>query len=46
MPVNRTQRVRHAADDEMSHDVVKRAVVKAAKSRVKSLGMKYDTAVS
>lgn len=36
----------HAADDEMSHDVVKRAVVKAAKSRVKSLGMKYDTAVS
>lgn len=36
----------HAAEDDMVHDVVKKAVLKAAKARVKSLGMKHDTGVS
>jgi hypothetical protein len=33
-------------DDPTQHDVVKKAVRKAVKARVKQLGMKYDNEVS
>ena len=36
----------HAADNDMEHDVVKKAILKAAKARVKALGMKHDIGVS
>ena len=36
----------HAADDPNSHDVVRRAMRKAIKNRLKKLGLKYDTEVS
>jgi hypothetical protein len=35
----------HQLDDPMQHDVVKRAVRKAVKARVKQLGMSYDNEV-
>jgi hypothetical protein len=36
----------HAAEDDMTHEVVKKAILKAAKARVKALGMKHDMQVS
>lgn len=36
----------HQLDDPTQHDVVKKAVRKAVKARVKQLGMKYDNEVS
>ena len=36
----------HQLDDPMQHEVVKKAVRKAVKSRVKQLGMKHDNEVS
>jgi hypothetical protein len=35
----------HQLDDPSQHEVVKKAVRKAVKSRVKQLGMKYDNEV-
>jgi hypothetical protein len=35
----------HAADDPNSHDVVRRAMRKAIKNRLKKLGLKYDNEV-
>lgn len=36
----------HQMDDYNTHEVVKKALRKAVRQRVKKLGMKYDTAVS
>jgi len=35
----------HQLDDPSQHEVVKKAVRKAVKARVKQLGMKYDNEV-
>lgn len=35
----------HAADDQLAHEVVKKAVRKAVRARIKKLGMKYDAEV-
>lgn len=35
----------HAADDDSIHDVVKKAVRKAIRGRVRKLGVKYEAAV-
>jgi hypothetical protein len=36
----------HQLDDPNQHEVVKKAVRKAVKARVKQLGMKYDNEVN
>jgi hypothetical protein len=36
----------HQMDDPSAHDVVKQALKKAVRQRVKKLGMKYDSRVS